>query len=382
MSRLPAAAALLGGLVAAPVAAELRIARPVQPLSTTWQQLPVENRGGTLLGISFRPPQVDALGLDPRATLERLLGYPFQLIRLGAYWNRMEPAPSQFATAELDWQVDAAERAGKQIVLCVGALKTFGYPEFFVPAHHLPRPIEEGSLVRPATHRSLLEAATAFVTRVVERYRDRGPVVGWQIEHEAVDPLGLEHSWRLSTEFVEAEISAVRGADPNRPILLNGFLPTSLLGGAQQWWRTRDQGDSLDFAIRAADIVGIDFYPRIGLMTLGPLAVYLDGSRSLWSQRQREHLLARARAAGRQVMVTESQAEPWETVTNPPNPTNGVMASCPPERLIENYNQCMRWLRASGGYAFLFWGAEYWIAREQHGDPTYARAFARVLEEA
>jgi hypothetical protein len=39
-------------------------------------------------------------------------------------------------------------------------------------------------------------------------------------------------------------------------------------------------------------------------------------------------------------MVSEGQAEPWETVTTPPNPANQAMFSCPPERVIGNYNDC------------------------------------------
>ena len=27
---------------------------------------------------------------------------------------------------------------------------------------------------------------------------------------------------------------------------------------------------------------------------------------------------------------------------------------------------------------YLFWGAEYWLARERGGDPSYLRAFARA----
>ena len=33
-------------------------------------------------------------------------------------------------------------------------------------------------------------------------------------------------------------------------------------------------------------------------------------------------------------------------------------------------------------YAYLFWGAEYWLLRSQSGDPSYVQAFARVLENA
>ncbi len=69
-------------------------------------------------------------------------------------------------------------------------------------------------------------------------------MVAWQVEHEAVDPLGLEHSWRLNADFVAAEVQAVRRADPSRPILMNGYLPVSLPVAPTQWWQTRDQGDS------------------------------------------------------------------------------------------------------------------------------------------
>jgi hypothetical protein len=33
-------------------------------------------------------------------------------------------------------------------------------------------------------------------------------------------------------------------------------------------------------------------------------------------------------------------------------------------------------------YAYLFWGAEYWVLRDRSGDPSYLQAFARVLDES
>ena len=53
----------------ATVAAQLRIARAARPLTDRWQQVPVAPRGDTLLGISFRLPQIETLGLDADATL-------------------------------------------------------------------------------------------------------------------------------------------------------------------------------------------------------------------------------------------------------------------------------------------------------------------------
>ena len=225
----------------------------------------------------------------------------------------------------------------------MGPVKTFGYPEFFVPAHHLDRPLREGSLITPEENPRLLEAGIAFVTRVVERYRDRDAIIAWQVEHEAVDPLGVEHSWRLSEAFVRAEVGAVRAADPARPVLMNGFLPTSAPVALQQRWRTRDQGDSLAVAQRLADIVGVDFYPRHALASAGPLTLYLDGSRARRQRRRRERVLDGAAAAGRRLMIAEGQAEPWEAVTTPPSPAGRAMYSCRPEDLIETYSRCLRW---------------------------------------
>ena len=197
-----------------PALTELRLRRAARPLTERWRQLPVQPRGAAKLGISFRPLQAAALGLDPDAALQALLAYPFQVIRLSAYWNRLEPHPGDFQPAELDRQLDAAEQAGKQVIVGLGAVKTFGYPEFFVPGHYLGQPLREGSLVRPDERRDLLDGAIAFVHRVIERYRHRDCIIAWQVEHEAVDPLGLEHSWRLAEAFVRREVEAVRAADP------------------------------------------------------------------------------------------------------------------------------------------------------------------------
>ncbi len=140
-----------------------------------------------------------------------------------------------------------------------------GYPEYFVPGHYLPEPLPEGPLVTVRSHPDLANAAAGFVTRLVQRYRGNQAIIGWQVEHDAVDPLGLEHPWRLARDFVAAEVEAVRAADPGRPVAPNGFLPTSLPVRLQQHWRTRDQGDSLAVAAGLADIVGLDYYPRHGL---------------------------------------------------------------------------------------------------------------------
>lgn len=377
-------AAVVAAALAAPLALDLRLRRSEQPLTDAWQDLPVAHRGDTLLGISLRPRQLAALGLDPLSTAAELLAYPFQVVRLSAYWRQMEPTPGAFVPDELDQLVEMAARTGKQIILAVGAVKTFGYPEFFVPDFHQAGAFREGTLVRASEAPHLLEAACRFVTRVVERYRSHRAVIAWQVEHEALDPLGMEHSWRLAEDFVRSEVAAVRAADATRPVLLNGFLANSTLAAATQWLRTRDQGDSLAGAQRLGDLVGVDYYPRHALFSLGHYSLYLDGSRTPWQQRRRRRLAAAVQAQGRRLLVSEGQAEPWEAVTTPPDPQNAAMASCLPEHLIATYNQ---WLAPSGPgtarlYAYLFWGAEYWVQRRLSGDGRYLAAFERIVSRS
>lgn len=375
-------ASIMTGLAGAiPLLTELRIGRATREPTERWRQVPVDRRGDTRLGISFRPRQCEDLNLDPNQTLRTLLSYPFDLIRISAYWDRIDSGPGKFDPTEVDWQLEAAERAGKQVILCLGPVKSFGYPEYFMPRHRLDSALPEGRLIDGASHPALLEAAAAHLARLVQRYRDRNAVIAWQVEHEAVDPLGLEHSWRLAESFVRHEMDTVKAADPSRPILLNGFLPTSTAVLAHQWWRTRDQGDSVAVAERLADIVGIDYYPRHAVTSVGPWSVYLDGATSVLPASRRRRLLTRVAATGREVMVTEGQAEPWEAVTIPPSPDARIAYSCPPERIIQNYTDCLRWARQAGTElsAYLCWGAEYWVMRDQQGDSSYLDAFVRLL---
>jgi len=246
----------------------------------------VQPRGDCRLGISFRPRQVDAFGLDGISTLQELVAYRFEVIRLAAYWDRIEAQEDAFDTTELDWQLAVAERAGKQVILAVGAVKNFGYPEMYVPLHQLEMPLREGSLVTPQSHPELLAAAKRFISRVVARYKSRSSIVAWQLEHEAVDPLGVEHSWRLSEAFVKSELEALRHVDPDRPVVMNGFLPMSPVVALNQRWRTRDQGDSLAVAARLGDIVGVDYYPRHALLR-SDRERYMSMAQAVRSQRWR-----------------------------------------------------------------------------------------------
>ena len=321
----------------------MRIARPHTDDVTA--------RGETALGVSVSPLQAEALGLDPETALYDLLPLPFGVVRLPAHWSRMEPRPGRWLPQELDAQIEAAERHGKQIIVGVGAVKNFGDPEYFAPEHRLGRPLREGQLVTPATHRLLLDAALTQVTRVVQRYRDVSAIIAWQVEHEGLDPPGAAHSWRLGAGFVEEEVRAVRAADPRRSILMNGYLAVSPLARLRQRWRTRGQGHSFTMALRSADIVGVDLTP---------------GDRP---ERRLQSLAAQARERSKRIIVTEGHAGP---------------SSITPAHVADTYNRSMVALQRAGvsPEAYLFAGAEHWVLRARQKDRSYLDAFVDILERA
>lgn len=372
---------------AAPVIAigdDFRIATPEVPFSDDWATMPIQPRGSALLGISFRPLKTVAFGLPVRPTLSKLMQYPMQMVRLGAYWNLIETQPNVFDFGELDWQLDTVEQAGAHVVLNVGAVKTFGFPEFHVPLHYMPQAFPDGTVIRPESYPTLSAAAVAFVERVVDRYKNRTSIVAWQIENEPLDPVYFVHNWSLSRSFVEVELAALRRLDPVRPVLINGNLPPALGETLAQAWVTREQGDSLTMATEVAQLIGVDVYPRVAIMGLGSKTLYLDCTDAPWNHWYRDRLEASARSHAARIMVSEGQAEPWELspLHIPPSPLRRAVYSCTPGEMIALYNAWAGPAATQALYAYLFWGADYWILRAMQGDPQYLNAFTRILEKA
>ena len=235
-------------LATVPLISEMRISKARQPLTEDWRQIPIEHRGSTLLGISFRPLQAQEYGLDTRSTLSKLLEYPIQIVRLGAYWNKIELKKGVFDTSELDWEVDRVEQAGATDYLCVGALKTFGFPEYFIPHHYMQKPLPNGTLITPTEHSDLLAAAKNFITYITERYKTENLSLLGKLENEPTDPLPDASYWRISVDFVKSELETLRASDKTKPVMINGFLATSLIVKLGAAWLTRGQGNALDLA--------------------------------------------------------------------------------------------------------------------------------------
>ena len=90
------------------------------------------------IGTTFSARQCRYLGVGAKKTLRETLKTKFDLIRLAAYWDELEPQEDAYDFTSLDWQI--AEAASRQIpiVLTVG-MKAPRWPEFFIPPWVLTR---------------------------------------------------------------------------------------------------------------------------------------------------------------------------------------------------------------------------------------------------
>ena len=327
------------------------------------------------VGISFSPRRAAYLGLDPRNAFTRLEAMHFRVIRLSTYWDEV----SQSGYDQLDWLMNEAKRARQPIVLTVG-MKSLGWPEFFIPASAMPASgLQHGQ--DAASDSSLRDAALAFVDDTVLRYRDNPALVGWQIENEPFNRAGPQRLW-IDAEFLRDEITSVRQLDSHRrPLIVNAFSHFNLVfdqASARQGFDLRQWlGFDADSAERdglavldRGDVLGLDVYTAIGYQFLGQ--DHMSHADSDWPDR-----LARvrdvARQQGKQAWITEAQAEPWESAPSP----NANPKSTSPQPIRSVFAN----LKDAGFTTVLFWGSEYWLWREDHGDSRWTDTIKTILRE-
>ena len=329
--------------------------------------------GPVQVGISFSPQRAAYLGLDYQSAFTRLEALHFRVIRLSAYWDQIDAD----GYAQLDWLMSEARRAGQPVALTVG-MKALGWPEFFIPPSVVPAAgLSQGEDV--ASDSSLRASTLSFVEDTVLRYRDNPSLIAWQIENEPFNRAGPQRLW-IDAEFLRDEITRVRQLDNHhRQLIVNAFSHFNLVfdqASARQGFDLRQwlgfEADSAErdglSVLNKGDILGLDVYTAIGYSFLGQDHMsHADGD---WPDR-----LARVRdlvrSQGKQAWITEAQAEPWESVAN----SYADPKSTSPQAIRSIFAN----LKDAGFSTILFWGSEYWLWRQDQGDPRWIDTVKTIL---
>jgi hypothetical protein len=302
-------------------------------------------------GFSFSQQQTEYMDLSYQQTYHGLMQLGPSLVRLAAYWDKMEPAPGVYDFTTLDWLI-ANTPPGTRVVLGLG-MKAPRWPEFYLPAW-LEQANDMPNHARVTDDPQLRAALPDFIQAVVERYRDSPAIAYWQVENEPLDPSG-PRQWTIGSDVLAQETALVDRLDSqHRPVLLTTFVSTN---PAHQFAATNPGlMNRVQSLLGMADVLGLDVYPVREHDILGKALIF-RWPPFIWQQRLRSVQHA-ARTAGKPVWVTELQAEPWLLtqvvyLQQPPNP--GIVPA-ETEFLTQE-------IRADGFPTALFWGAEYWYMR-------------------
>ena len=293
-------------------------------------------------GVSFSSKQTAELKLNNDETYLAILDdLGVKRLRLAAYWDVIEPAPGQFDFSQIDWQIDEAERRGVNVLLAVGR-KLPRWPECFMPewARYLAPPQQNKHLLK-------------MLGLVVERYRHRSAIVGWQLENEPfVGWFG--QCPNPSTELLQNELDLVRSLSP-KPVVVTDS------GELSTWRRAARFADRFGTTMYRATwnpYYGYGFYPL-------PAGLYRLKAR-FWG------------LSLPQVIITELQAEPW-----PPGKPLAEVSLDEQFRSMDfgRLQKNIAFARSTGFGEVYLWGAEWWYWMKQHGRPEFWNEAKKLMAE-
>jgi hypothetical protein len=321
--------------------------------------------GAYHLGTTFSPLQCYYMGLDFRQAFQAIVRLGLDRIRLGAYWNVIEPQPLVFDFSELDWLLDQCAQHQIEVALAVG-MKVPRWPEFHFPQWVSDR-CDTGAGTEPLDQRSPVaaELALQFVERVVAHCKTAPALKYWQIENEPFTQLDIAGGRWLSAEFVQREIELVRsGKLPTQKILLTNaiHLPTPK--------PTEDEPAFRD-SLRLADAVGINVYTKV---PMGNSGQYLAPRPEFW--RTLQDWQGVLRSADREAWIAEAQAEPWEAAQLVAMQRLNYPSASPLQM-----RNLVHQLRDLGYGTILLWGCEYWYWQKQQNQNLWWWQVEQLVKE-
>jgi len=323
-----------------------------------------------VFGTTFSPRQCEYLELDWKETYKAILDFPFDIVRLGAYWNEIEKEENKYDFTELDWLISQSKQHHIRIVLTVG-MKAPRWPEYFIPSW-----VSEKSRLDYRATVSLdpyvQERTLKFIEKVVLHYRNEPAISHWQVENEALNRFGGK-SWKMDKGFLQREVELVKNLDStNRKIILTASTyPNNILRIISKIFTN---SKPIRENLQLCDILGINVYPKVGQKFLGHRIYF--GSRKAERELYFSDIIRDAQANSKEIWMTELQAEPWK-----PGHLVYKHKKKPPTGWPKDTEAMLEELHSLGYHTFLLWGAEYWYYQKiKFNNPEWWNMAENILK--
>lgn len=295
---------------------------------------------GQTYGVTFSPKQAQSLGLDWRVTYLAILDdLGVRHLRLSAYWDSVEPQNNTYDFRDLDFQIDEARKRGAKVILALGR-KLPRWPEC-----HEPQWVSGSA--PDVFDRELKE----YMYTIIARYKDNSAVSEWQVENEVAFPFGICPNPRGLKELQE-EVALVRAND-TKPIVVTD---------AGEWTTWIPIGTY-------GDILGSSLYREAWNDYLGHIPFPISPG----YYRAKAAVLKRL---GREVIITELQAEPWgKKAISDMSVIESTQAMS-----LEKMQGNISFARDVGFSRVYLWGVEWWYYMKTQGVETYWQETQKLFQ--
>lgn len=291
------------------------------------------------LGTSFIPAYAESFGLNPKETLNAILGdLGMKQVRLVSYWDQIEKTPGVYDFSDLDWQFALANKYGARVSLAIG-LRQPRWPECHEPewAKSMPKNQWESKLY-------------AFMNAVINHYKNNPALADYELENEFFMKVFGRCS-DFNRDRLIYEYNMVKRADPGHKVIIS----------------RSDNWVGIPIGKPVPDEFAISVYKRVWDATVThryfeyPLPAWfysaLAGAEELYS--------------GKNMIIHELQAEPW--APNGLEITQISLAEQFKSMNAQRMKSRIAYGEATGMRTIDLWGAEwwYWLKTVKHDNSVW-----------
>jgi len=283
------------------------------------------------LGVSFSVKYANELGNDWKQNFLALASeLQVERMRLMSYWDLIEPVNGEYDFADLDWQMDQAERHQVDVSLAIGQRQ----PRW--PECHVPGWLEE---VEPEQQRREL---MDYIAAVVIRYKDHPALESYQLENEAANNLFGECP-EFDAELLDAEFALIKRLDPNNDVIINA---------------SNQSGIPINTGV--GDRTGFSIYSHAYFEALGRPQKWNYGYVPAWWHSLRAGLVEGIHQ--NPAFIHELQTEPWGPVATGQLTKEQQDELMNSEKLVDSVDYALD----TGMKEVYLWGGEWWYYRKEN----------------